>query len=299
MMGKSDPADQQSTAEDIRIERLTTLAQMIPCEEVARRVWGLDDLQIIPAHEFDIVARHGGIILGAYHAKTDELIAWSYALLAKVQGQLGLYSFGLAVVPEYQRHGVGRRLKLAQREAALAEDHKLIAWTYDPLRAINGHLYLTRLGAVTVEYLEDTHGPRGMGTRAQGMPIDEVLTVWYLDSPRVTKRLSGQETISALPDWPVIHPLQSPQDADGRVRIDELPQSSCVLEIPEEIQDIRETDIELARKWRFTARDILEHYFNGGYTISECISQVHSTGRRNFCLIEPKGHVGGMPDSSK
>ncbi len=39
-----------------------------------------------------------------------------------------------AAAPAYQNQGVGRRLKLFQRQDALKRDIRLVEWTFDPLR---------------------------------------------------------------------------------------------------------------------------------------------------------------------
>ena len=64
----------------------------------------------------------------------------------------------LGVMPECARPGLGARLKLAQREAALDMGLDLIEWTFDPLQARNAHFNFAKLGVVVEEYEENIYG---------------------------------------------------------------------------------------------------------------------------------------------
>ncbi len=58
----------------------------------------------------------------------------------------------LAVLPEYRNAGLGRRLKLAQREDAIAKGFDLMEWTFDPMEIKNAYLNLGRLGVIVRRY---------------------------------------------------------------------------------------------------------------------------------------------------
>jgi predicted GNAT superfamily acetyltransferase len=89
----------------------------------------------------------GGLALGAFAG--ERLIGFSFALLAACDE---LFSCGLAVEPAWRGRGVGRALKLAQRERALRLGIARIRWTADPLSAPALGLYLSGLGARLVAY---------------------------------------------------------------------------------------------------------------------------------------------------
>ena len=52
----------------------------------------------------------------------------------------------LAVKESYRNTGLGRRIKLFQREDAIAHGYELMEWTFDPLEIKNAYLNLERLG---------------------------------------------------------------------------------------------------------------------------------------------------------
>ncbi|GAB6875407.1 GNAT family N-acetyltransferase [Thermaerobacter litoralis] len=98
----------------------------------------------------------------------------------------------LAVRPELRDRGIGRRLKLAQREWALRQGLHLITWTYDPLQARNGYLNLTRLGGVARRYVREFYGVLDDELN-RGLPADRVVIEWYLTSRRVARRAGAGE----------------------------------------------------------------------------------------------------------
>jgi predicted GNAT superfamily acetyltransferase len=124
----------------------------------------------------------GGLAIGAYRGA--RMIGFSYALPAL--GATGtvpvahLFSCGLAVVEEERGRGVGRKLKLAQRDRAIARGIPLIRWTADPMSAAALHLYLSRLQARLVGYRA------GMftGLREHAAPQDDVEIAWELNGAR-------------------------------------------------------------------------------------------------------------------
>ena len=54
--------------------------------------------------------------------------------------------------------GLGRALKLFQRELAMGQGYDLIEWTFDPLEIKNAFFNLERLGAVVRRYVVNHYG---------------------------------------------------------------------------------------------------------------------------------------------
>jgi predicted GNAT superfamily acetyltransferase len=97
----------------------------------------------------------------------------------------------LAVLPEYRNAGIGRRLKLAQRDDASARGFELMEWTFDPLEIRNAHLNIARLGAISRRYQPDFYGPSTSPLQG-GLPTDRLYAEWWLRSPRVASVLRGE-----------------------------------------------------------------------------------------------------------
>ena len=99
----------------------------------------------------------------------------------------------LGVLPEYRNAQIGRRLKLRQREDALARGIALIEWTFDPLELKNAFLNIEKLGAIVRRYKENQYGTTTSPLHG-GLPTDRCIAEWWIDSPRVRAVLSGTRT---------------------------------------------------------------------------------------------------------
>jgi predicted GNAT superfamily acetyltransferase len=96
----------------------------------------------------------------------------------------------LGVLPDYRDAKVGRRLKLRQRDDALARGIALIEWTFVPLELKNAFFNIERLGAIVRGYKENQYGTTTSPLHG-GLPTDRCTAEWWIDSPRVRSILSG------------------------------------------------------------------------------------------------------------
>ena len=100
-----------------------------------------------------------------------------------------LHSHMLGVKSEYRNTGLGRRLKLFQREDAIAHGYDLMEWTFDPLEIKNAYFNLERLGAIARRYNINQYGITT--SPLQGfLPTDRLVAEWWLKSERVD-RIAG------------------------------------------------------------------------------------------------------------
>jgi predicted GNAT superfamily acetyltransferase len=171
------------------IRPLRDVAEMRVCVALQRIVWGYTELETVPDHIFVVAAKTGGQVVAAFDA--DMPVGFVLAFPALRKGQAYLHSHLLAVLPEYQNRGVGRRLKLAQRDEALARGIDLIEWTFDPLQLKNAYFNIAKLGAIVRRYIPDLYG-RTSSPLHGGLPTDRLVAEWRLRSPRVQSRLSGK-----------------------------------------------------------------------------------------------------------
>lgn len=100
--------------------------------------------------------RNGGSALGAWHG--ERLVAFTYGFSGLSAGMSYHYSQAAVVHPEYRSVGLGKRLKFAQREAALATGATHMRWAFDPAEARNAHFNLNSLHAVGRWFIEDFYG---------------------------------------------------------------------------------------------------------------------------------------------
>jgi predicted GNAT superfamily acetyltransferase len=116
----------------------------------------------------------------------------------------------LAVDSAFRNKGLGRRLKLAQREDALARGITLVEWTFDPLQPMNAHFNLANLGVVVRRYLPNHYGNSSSRLQA-GVPTDRLVAEWRLDSRRV--RAAADVTLeTAKTNRPIEEHIQLPAE---------------------------------------------------------------------------------------
>jgi predicted GNAT superfamily acetyltransferase len=169
-------------SEGIVVRRCENLAEFHACVVLQREVWGEEDLEIEPATMFVVAANTGGQVLGAFDG--GKLVGYTLAVAGWREGRPFLHSHHTAVQTGHRDRGVGRMLKLFQREEALGREIRLIEWTFDPLELRNAHFNLNRLGAICRRYLPDFYGVTTSPLH-RGLPTDRLVAEWHLDSARV------------------------------------------------------------------------------------------------------------------
>ena len=169
----------------VEIRKCRTLEDFEGAVEIQHRIWGGD--QVVPVPIFVVAAHSGGQVLGAF--EEGRMIGFTLAFAGVREGYY-LHSHMAAVVPELRDRGIGRRLKLAQREDALARGIQLIEWTFDPLESKNAYFNLKKLGAIARRLIPNCYGITKSALH-HGLPTDRLVAEWWLASERVSRAISG------------------------------------------------------------------------------------------------------------
>src|SRR5215475_3789994 len=138
------------STEEIVVRSCAALEEFHACVELQREIWGEQDLEVEPATMFVVASHTGGQVLGAFSG--DRLVGYTLAVAGLRNGAAYLHSHMTGVHADYRDRGVGRMLKLFQRQEALGRGIRLIEWTFDPLEMRNAHFNLNRLGAIARQY---------------------------------------------------------------------------------------------------------------------------------------------------
>lgn len=173
----------------IEIRALDHVHEFDQCVVLQRQVWGFDDSDLVPARMFVVARKIGGQVFGAWDS--NRLVGYALALPGDRNGHLYLHSHMLAVLAEYRNAGLGRLLKLRQREDAVARGIDLMEWTFDPLESKNAYFNIERLGAITRRYVPNQYGFTSSRLQA-GLPSDRLVAEWWLRSKRVEHVLRGE-----------------------------------------------------------------------------------------------------------
>src|SRR5215813_1640726 len=166
----------------IAVRKCETLEEFNTCVALQREIWGESDLEVEPATLFVVAAHSGGQVLGAFDGA--RMVGYTLGLVGLEEGTPYLHSHMTGVLAEYRDRGVGRLLKLYQREEALGRGIRLIQWTFDPLELRNAHFNLNRLGVICRRYLPNLYGVTTSPLH-RGLATDRLVAEWQLESARV------------------------------------------------------------------------------------------------------------------
>jgi len=175
---------------EIKIRLLRSHAEFDLCADIQDMVWSYEPSARMSQKTFLLATHIGGQVLGAFDG--DTMVGYVMSLPGVRNGHAYLHSHHLAVLPEWRNAGVGRRLKLAQREDAIARGIELMQWTFDPLEVKNAHLNIAKLGAIARTYERDFYGPSTSPLHG-GLPTDRLIAEWWLKSDRVERALRGEQ----------------------------------------------------------------------------------------------------------
>ncbi len=192
-----------SGTDQITIRMCEGIAELNACVALQKEVWRFDDVDLIPLRMFVVSQKIGGQVIGAFQGK--ELIGFAFSIPGSRAGHAYLHSHMLAVRDSFRNHGLGRRLKLAQREDAIAKGFELLEWTFDPLEIKNAHLNLCRLGAITRRYSINHYGHSSSPLQG-GLPTDRLVAEWWIKSKRVVNLLEKNQS----PDFKVEQRIEVP-----------------------------------------------------------------------------------------
>jgi predicted GNAT superfamily acetyltransferase len=223
----------------VAIRRVETQAEYEECVRIQDETWGAGFSERVPAAILKVGQYIGGVTAAAFDRseKNGSMLGFVFGMTGVRDGQLVHWSDMLAVRPEARNHGVGRRLKLYQRELVAELGVTQILWTFDPLVARNAHLNLNSLGARVTDYVSDMYGADTGSALHQGIGTDRFVVTW---------EIGGDEA-----------------GPHGPARGDDI-----IVAIPGDIQELIATAPETARGWRETTRAAFLTHMRDGYRVT-------------------------------
>jgi predicted GNAT superfamily acetyltransferase len=219
----------------ITVRKCEALEEFYACVALQREIWGEADLEVEPATMFVVAAHTGGQVLGAFAG--GAMVGYTLAVAGLRNGAAYLHSHMTGVHAGYRDRGVGRMLKVFQRDEALSRDIRLIEWTFDPLEMRNAHFNLNRLGAICRRYLPNLYGVTTSPLH-RGFATDRLVAEWFLDSPRVMAALN-----------------------------DELPATACSvsIEVPATLEEWKADEVKRVQTIQVAVREQFVEGFARGY----------------------------------
>lgn len=240
------------TAPDTHIRELHGPHEQAQAEDLQLLVWGGSERDIYPRDAMRALQHIGGLVAGALHeGQLIGLVVGFPTARANVQ-----HSHMLAVDPHWRGQHLAQRLKEFQRDWCAARGITEIDWTYDPLRALNAHFNIHRLGATAHEYLDNFYGEMG-GINA-GVPSDRLVALWTPQQPTV--RPAQPELLPAAND-----------PHDGAPCDLEAGAEAVKLHIPADLGRLLVYDPAHALAWRLNTRAAFHELLGQGFVVVDFV----------------------------
>ena len=230
---------QSKSEPNLEIHQLSNLNEFSDAVRLQREIWGFKDVDLLPLRLFVVASKIGGQALGAFH--DGRMVAFCLCIPGlKPGGKYYLHSHMLGVMPGYRNSGVGRKLKLKQREYALTSGIDLIEWTFDPLEIKNAFFNIERLGAIVRRYVHNQYGTTTSRLHG-GLPTDRLIAEWWIRTERVEAICNG--------------------------RLFNRPDTQASISVPVGIGELREQDPPRAREIQAAIGNNFDRQFRSGLAV--------------------------------
>jgi len=238
---------------------LASTADYDACAELQRATWGQGFAEVVPGVILKISQKVGGVAAGAFD-REGRMLGFVFGVTGVRRGRLAHWSHMLAVAAEARDLGLGRSLKLCQREQLLPLGVEQVLWTYDPLESRNAHLNFNRLGVEVEEYVENMYDEESGSELSRGLGTDRFIVAWEIAGERARRALAG-----APPDFAPFRAAPAYDALNGA----EPPEAPRVrVAIPSSIQEVKSARPEEAAAWRAGTRRALQGYLARGYRVA-------------------------------
>ncbi len=193
------------SGDSIVLRRCQGIEEFHACVALQKEVWNFTDAELVPLRMFVVADKVGGQVMGAFDGNV--MVGFALSVPGTRTGHVYLHSHMLAVRKDYRNVGLGRRLKLMQREDALARGIELIEWTFDPLEIKNAYLNIEKLGAIARRYNINQYGITSSPLQG-GLPSDRLIAEWWLKSKRVETLLATGKNPAVVTESSIVVPTQ-------------------------------------------------------------------------------------------
>jgi predicted GNAT superfamily acetyltransferase len=275
---------------EIQIRDLNAIDEFRQVVGLEKAIWGYtDEGDLVTVPVFIFTVHRGATLIGAFDSSTapapsassepwpGKMVGFAYAVVGMKNGKPMMWSHMAGVLPEF-RGGLGFRLKLAQRERALAQGYDLIEWTFDPLQAMNAHFNFAKLGGVVEEYAPNFYG-ESTSALHKGTPTDRVVLSWKISEPHVVRRIEHSSPALRIKSHEVSEtPVVNTTVMEGEWRktrqIDlTIKERRLWIEIPTGFTEMQQRAPDRALAWRMDVRQMFDEYLAKGYRAVDFVLQ--------------------------
>jgi predicted GNAT superfamily acetyltransferase len=280
------------------IRDLHTLDDCRRIVELEKTIWGYTEPEdLVPAIMLFLSAKRGGMLIAA-EREDGTLEGFAFSMASIVDGKPAQWSHMMGVVPGCREAGLGRRLKLAQRDRALAMGIELIEWTFDPLQAVNAHLNFAKLGAIATTYAVNIYGDSSSALH-RGTPTDRLIAEWWIQRPHVERRIAAGAEGRTIPllardsrvtQAPVLNPPSStdPWHTPAASAL-ALEGPRVLIRVPARFTEMQAAEPSLALAWRLQTRELFMSAFARGYRAVDFLRDEQNGGGAYLLALPDEG----------
>lgn len=277
---EESPDDSRSIdSAKIEIRPAQTRADFDACVELQRDTWGQAFSEVVPVSMMQVTGKMGGICLGAF-GPDGTMLGVVYGVTGIRGGKRAHWSHMLAVRQRARNMGIGRRLKMAQKEALVEQGVTTMYWTFDPLVARNAHLNINLLGASVDEFVPDMYGISDSDLHRLG--TDRFIAKWDLGGRHGAVAGAAHEADAESGRQPPV--VGMPGGGADQVPLD---LDAVEVVIPSDIEAVEARSFDEAVGWRHSTRRVFQRLLDGPYEVSGFIK-----GRRHarYVVSRVAGH---------
>ncbi|MDO8679103.1 MAG: hypothetical protein Q7R30_11150 [Acidobacteriota bacterium] len=261
---------------DTVIRDLHTIDEFRKVVELERAIWGYTDSgDLVTVPVFTFTVHRGATLIGAFDP-AGRMVGFAYAVVGMKDRRPMHWSHMAGVLPEH-RGGLGYRLKLEQRQRALAQGIDLIEWTFDPMQTLNAHFNFAKLGGVADEYAVNFYG-ESTSALHRGTPTDRLVLSWNITAPHVVRRLEQTPELRMRAQEVGEAPVVNTTVIDGKwrtVKVIDLTvkERRLWIEIPAGFTEMQQEAPDRALQWRLHVRQMFQEYLAKGYRVVDFVLQ--------------------------
>jgi predicted GNAT superfamily acetyltransferase len=224
--------------------------------QLQEATWGVGFAERVPPMLMMVANEMGGLAAGAFDA-SGAMLGFIFGISGLRRSRLAHWSDMCAVAESARDRGIGRQLKLFQREVMLSRGIEVVHWSFDPLVARNAWFNVARLGAEPDEYVTDMY-PDSDSPLHTALGTDRFIVRWELrpEPPALLK-----EAPPARFEAPDFRLGSSESSLPA-----EFPPRFCVP-IPPDAFALAKEDPGAARALRAETRAIFRAALSGGWRV--------------------------------
>lgn len=264
----------------IQIRPLKSIDELKAVEELQLEVWQCSEREVLPSLALIPLLDIGGVVLGAFEQR--EMIGFVVGFPGVEDGVPIIHSDMLAVKAAYRSTGLGFRLKLAQRDAAIAKGVSRITWTFDPLQSANAHLNFAKLGVTASHYKIDYYGETSSALHRTG--TDRLWVDWDLQSERVNRQVTKREPQNSS-NFATVPALLLNRGGEPVLGTQNFADASLRIEIPDDINAIIAADESRARRWREATRRAFTSALAANFLVADFFRDLSENGEAGSYLL--------------